>query len=417
MAASKKEIDDQARKEKCKSQLVFRETHFELEIKKLKEQKGKFLEEMSNLKAELSKKNNLHEEKIKMLEKQHQSRLKTMQVENENLQAMLEDLQAETENRYTERGEETQHVPSKFGTIYSEYKEKLEQQRLELTADKTRLETKCTELRLKVHDQKEKIKVLEERDLSLPLKRAQETIKEQSNMIDKKNREIETLKRGKKEATEKYLIQMNDNAVQKGSLEESNHKYELLEKALEREQASHKKTKIGLCEIQRIRSDLHKEIEDLQNSLAITEPECRKLKAKVVDLYGLQMQLKEGIQTCIAAMDKPKLLRNRLIKLKRRYIDGDESVTMTENTQDADEFEENQNPLPSLRIHNAKNLLEIEKEEARIHLKTTSKTTRLPPLLKEQKELQQQQLESLQKVKCTPLPPIHATKTHRRKTT
>ena len=90
---------------------------------------------------------------------------------------------------------------------------------------------------------------------------------------------------------------------------------------------------------------------------------------------------------------------------------------MTENTQDADEFEENQNPLPSLRIHNAKNLLEIEKEEARIHLKTTSKTARLPPLLKEQKELQQQQLESLQKVKCTPLPPIHATKTHRRKTT
>ncbi|CAK6980660.1 golgin subfamily A member 6-like protein 22 [Scomber scombrus] len=429
LEASKKLIDVQSKKDKCKNEQKDQthkhlfdamKRHYEREIKKLKEQRKQDAENASKVEAGLHQSQSRHDEKIQTIEKQHHSSLGKVQVENKKLQAENEKLQAEVENLQnvsSKREQETKDISAKFNTVYKEYREKLEKQRVELTEDKTRRETKCTELYMTVHKQTKQIQVLEQRrDLTVPLKRAEEAIKKHLDLIEKKNQEIVTLKREKKEAIEKYADQMNKNALQTASLDESHRKYAGLEKDLESEHASHKETKVELCLSNRTISDIKDDIEDLRNKVAVSEPECTRLKAEVIHLNNLQLRLKEGIQTCLSAMDKPKLLRTRLINLKRRHMDGDESVKMPDSTREAYEYQARcyKRKVAALEGNNKTLSSQLRHTEKRIQSNAIRGHNMRVSLLKVINEQARKQQASQQMDKTPRLPSIEARKTPQR---
>ncbi|KAM7399812.1 hypothetical protein PAMP_019056 [Pampus punctatissimus] len=200
-------------------------------------------------------------------------------------------------------------------------------------ADKEKHKAQVFELKFFMKNKDEKIRALEKRpDLTPKILAAQEAIRWKTEIIRRKNAEIQTLHKEKKEAHKNFADQKDTNAIMQVLLDEIKVEHKTVEGELQEQRKINKKMKEAEVKNKHQIICLNDEIERLKYKL-VASSEHSKLKNRIQDLETQQLRLKEDVQSCIPVINNPKALKKKIIAIKRRYIDCDTNVVMSEHTR------------------------------------------------------------------------------------
>ncbi|XP_044210803.1 myosin-13-like isoform X1 [Thunnus albacares] len=320
---------------------------------KNKHEEKRLNKSLAGLQKQLTVTRERYEKTIKDLTEQHEKREASMQAKFQKRQALYED---ETNRKMQEDMEkhqsEVENLKDANNKCEREIKQlnqlldvidKRHEEAFQKQEDRQQKETEtvkakhfkdCIALKVKIMSLVEKIKELENReDLTRKLNAAHEAIQNSKYIIKKKNQEIERLISEKKEAQENFSSERDNNAVLQATLNDLQEKHDSLKTMLTYEQTMLKDTREDLNGARQKNRILNDQNQLLRYKVAAHEPQLEKTKFTTKDLQTYQLRFKEDLQACLPFLDKPKKLRNRVILLKRCYLDGDDRLPMDENTR------------------------------------------------------------------------------------
>lgn len=155
--------------------------------------------------------------------------------------------------------------------------------------------------------------------------------------IEKQKQQIEALQQELNEVgpSEGTKVDGNDSVEVKLMLakKEINN---LKEKLLDEETREKCKTKVKQKELDFIKSQnksMAEEVFNLKKQLMNNEAGSRLLKVKVKTLETNQKKLKEDLQACTLGINDPKVLKQKIITLTKRYLEDDKRVQIPENME------------------------------------------------------------------------------------
>lgn len=182
----------------------------------------------------------------------------------------------------------------------------------------------CESLEMKLAEKENRITELRgQSKLNITVAKLKVALSAKSAVMDSKNREIEYLRKDKKDMQDKWKTEEATNAILLLKLNDLKAVNARLEDELAEETDKLKETAKDLSWSRRLNAEQADTITRLRYKVNASEPDLKKVGAKVRKLETYKLRFKEDLQTCIAVITEPKKLKNEVIRLKKRYLDND----------------------------------------------------------------------------------------------
>nr|XP_046262184.1 cilia- and flagella-associated protein 57-like [Scatophagus argus] len=249
----------------------------------------------------------------------HQTEIEQIKKEcqelEEKLKKVLETLQnerienAEERKRYINIEEEKKKIRKE---VMLEYRTKihiLKENIEEATQESVRLEKEIKIRDWKMHE----------------LKR---TLEEKIKTVKDKIMEAAVFKKEKDEVTEHLQSEKHKNALLKVHIREVLEQNKHLEDKARQERSKNTELIEHMHKIVTTNDDLIEKNSSLKSTLKVSETNTKSLTEKVRKLEITLLRFKEDLVECMSEITEPKELKSKIIALKRRYVDEDESVQM-----------------------------------------------------------------------------------------
>lgn len=257
------------------------------------------------------------ERKLLKQQKKAQSALKE-QVEKYNndttiLKKQINDMKVSNEN-----------VMDKLEKELKEKEEMIKKQKnTQASADFQHL-IQCKNLEMKLTEKEKKITELKgQSKLNITVAKLKVALTVKSAVMDSKNREIDHLKKDKRDMQDKWKTEEASNAILLLKIDEMKEINARLEEELAEEVDKLKENAMDLTHSRRLNSDQADTITRLQYKVRASEPDLKKMTAKVRKLETYKLRFQEDLQTCVSVIGEPKKLKSEVLRLKNRYLDND----------------------------------------------------------------------------------------------
>lgn len=164
------------------------------------------------------------------------------------------------------------------------------------------------------------------------------TIDEKCKLIKNKNKEITSLKKEKNDVVDRLEMEQEKTAIGNVQMKLAMEKVKSLEEKNLQGEYKTESTQKALYEFVGHNEFLIEKLQNLERQVRASENESNSLRERVERQQTYLLRFKEDLQTCMAVINEPSQLKQRVLNLKKQYIQEEKKVQIGETTETAYKF-------------------------------------------------------------------------------
>lgn len=234
-------------------------------------------------------------------------------------------------------------VVEKINNYLQNEEEEKREQRLRHLREKN--EIKCSTDMEKVGYENElfalqkQITKLEELKSLLPIVDSlKSTIDEKCKLIKNKNKEITSLKKEKNDVVDRLEMEQEKTAIGNVQMKLAMEKVKCLEEKNLQGEYKTESTQKALYEFVGHNEFLIEKLQHLERQVRASDAESSGLRERVERQQTYLLRFKEDLQTCMSVINEPSQLKQRVLDLRKQYIQDEKKVQIGETTETAYKF-------------------------------------------------------------------------------
>lgn len=164
------------------------------------------------------------------------------------------------------------------------------------------------------------------------------TIDEKCKLIKNKNKEIASLKKEKNDVVDRLEMEQEKTAIGNVQMKLAMEKIKCLEEKNLQGEYKTESTQKALYEFVGHNEFLIEKLQNLERQVRASETESNGLRERVEQLQTYLLRFKEDLQTCMSVINEPAQLKQRVMNLRKHYIQDEKKVQIGETTETAYKF-------------------------------------------------------------------------------